>query len=87
MTSPSIEYIPLLCSVMDQSITTFAVFQVNKKVTFQSKGFENNTMYLRRFRRINKVEKFVEGIGTLKNLSTGQWDISYYHIRGKITEC
>ena len=32
---------------------------------FQSKGSINNTMYLGRFRRINKVEKCVEVIGTL----------------------
>ena len=36
-----------------------------KKVKFQSKGFENNMMYLGRFRRINKVEKCVEVIDLL----------------------
>ena len=51
---------------MDQSKTTFPVLKANKNVKFQSKGSKNNMMYLGRFRRINKVGKCVEVIGTLR---------------------
>ena len=44
----------------------FPSLKANKKVKFQLKGSKNNTMYLGRFRRINKVRKCVEVIGNLK---------------------
>ena len=39
----------------------------NKKVKFQSKRSKDNTIYLGRFRGINKVAKCVEAIGTFNS--------------------
>ena len=43
-------------------MTTFPVFQGEFSI---KKGSKTNTIYLGRFQRINKVEKFIEMIGTL----------------------
>ena len=53
-----------------KSITTFPIFQSEKKVNFQSKGSKNNnTVHLVRFWRINLVKNFVLVIGALKTIN------------------
>ena len=58
----NVELIPLYCTVMDQTVTTF---ESKYKSEFLIKRFQNNTIYLGHFWRVNKVEKFVEVRGTL----------------------